>query len=140
MSKIGKLITIAGIAGAAGAGVYYYLNKKDVSVEVGDEAVSTAAETAKDVASFFAEKKEAIVNSREYVQINKSAKDCKDALTKAVKEAAEVFTEKAKEAEDGVGVVSDESKEAAADYDFKDLNEEANEEENEEKADEGEAE
>lgn len=132
MSKIGKLITIAGIAGAAGAGVYYYLNKKDAAVEVGDEAVTTVSETAKDVATFFNEKKEAIVNSREYVQLNKSAQDVKGALTKAVKEAAEVFSERAKAAEDGVGVVSEEEKEAAENYDFKELSEEVTAEEAEE--------
>lgn len=129
MSKLGKLITVAGIAGAAGAGVYYYLNKRDNAVEVGDEAVTTASETAKDVATFFSEKKEAIVNSREYVQLNKTAQEAKDALTKAVKEAAEVFTEKAKAEKDGVGVVSEEAKDAASEYSFKELNDDVTDEE-----------
>ena len=123
MSKLGKLITIAGVAGAAGAGVYYYLNKRDAATEVGDEATTTFSETANDVATFFNEKKEAIVNSREYVQLNKSAHDAKEALTKAVKEAAEVFTERTKAEADKVGVVAEEEKENAEDYAFEEFDE-----------------
>ncbi|MDO4965652.1 MAG: hypothetical protein Q4E51_03000 [Lachnospiraceae bacterium] len=136
MGKITKLLTVATIAGAAGAGVYYYLNKKDQEVVVGDEADDTFSEATKDVKDFFNEKKEAIVNSREYVQLNKTAKDAKDVLTKAVKEAAVVINEKIAEAKDGVGVVADDDKEKAEDFafeEFEEATEEACEAENTEK-------
>lgn len=127
MGKITKLLTVATIAGAAGAGVYYYLNKKDQEVVVGDEADDTFSEATKDVKDFFNEKKEAIVNSREYVQLNKTAKDAKDVLTKAVKEAAVVINEKIAEAKDGVGVVADDDKEKAEDFAFEEFEEAAEE-------------
>ena len=130
MSKIGKLITIAGIAGAAGAGVYYYLNKKEEEaangVEVEGDVVS---QTASDVVDFFKEKKEAVVNSREYIQLNKTAQTAKDALIKTVKEAADVILEKKAEAEEGVGVVTeDEEKEKAEEFEFEEFEEDAAEE------------
>ena len=130
MSKIGKLITIAGIAGAAGAGVYYYLNKKEEEaangVEVEGDVVS---QTASDVVDFFKEKKEAVVNSREYIQLNKTAQTAKDALIKTVKEAADVILEKKAEAEEGVGVVTeDEEKEKAEEFEFEEFEEDAVEE------------
>lgn len=130
MSKIGKLITIAGIAGAAGAGVYYYLNKKEEEaangVEVEGDVVS---QTASDVVDFFKEKKEAVVNSREYIQLNKTAQTAKDALIKTVKEAADVILEKKTEAEEGVGVVTeDEEKEKAEEFEFEEFEEDAAEE------------
>ncbi len=135
MSKIGKLITIAGIAGAAGAGVYYYLNKVDKEAADGVE-VDGVSSTTSDVVDFFKEKKEAVVNSREYIQLNKTAQTAKDTLVKTVKEAAEVIKEKAAEAKDGVGVVADEEeKEKAEDFEFEEFEEEAAEvSEQEEKA------
>jgi len=66
MSKIGKLITVAGVASAVGAGVYYYLNKKEADAAEGVE-VDGVSSAASDVVDFFKEKKEAVVNSREYI-------------------------------------------------------------------------
>lgn len=122
MSKIGKLITIAGIAGAAGAGVYYYLNKREEAaangVEVEGDVVS---QTASDVVDFFKEKKEAVVNSREYIQLNKTAQTAKDTLIKTVKEAADVILEKKADEEAGVGVVAEEEKEKAEEFAFEEF-------------------
>lgn len=124
MSKIGKLITVAGVASAVGAGVYYYLNKKDKEtadgVEVEGDAIS---QTASDVVDFFKEKKEAVINSREYIQLNKSAQTAKDTLMKTVKEAADVILEKKAEAEDGVGVVAEEEKDKAEEFEFEEFEE-----------------
>lgn len=132
MGKLTKLLTVATIAGAAGAGVYYYLNKREKEVVLGDESDDTVSEAARDVKEFFNEKKEAIVNSREYVQLNKTAKDAKNALTKAVKEAAEVINEKIAETKDGVGVVADDVKEKAEDFAFEEFKAEEKESDEEE--------
>lgn len=128
MGKLSRLITISAVAAATGAGVYYYLNKTQLesakNVDPTGEGVTGTGTTAGDsVADFFKEKKEAIMNSREYVSLSKNVSVAKDALVKTVSEAAEIVKEKAAEAKDGVGVVADDVKEKAEDFKFDEFDE-----------------
>jgi len=126
MGKISKLVTVAAVAAATGAGVYYYLNKTQLeSAKDGADAadgVSGTGTTAQDsVSDFFREKRENIMNSREYVTLSKNVSTAKDALVKTVTEAAEIIKEKAAEAKDGVGVVAEDAKEKAEDFSFEEF-------------------
>lgn len=121
MAKLSNILKFVAIGAAAGAGTYYYLKKKDEPIIVGDEAEDTVSDTTKDVMDFFTEKKDQIVNSREYIQLNKSAKEATSAIAKTVMDAAAIIKEKAMEAKDGVGVVADEEKDAAVDYAFEEF-------------------
>ena len=108
MAKLGRLITLSAIAAATGAGVYYYLNKSaEVEKTVNAEDAEATASQSESVADFFKEKRDAIMNSREYVSLSKNLGETKDALVKTVTEAAELIKERAAEAKDGVGVVAD---------------------------------
>ena len=129
MGKFGKLLTVTAIAAATGAGVYYYLNKSQIDAakkdDETDDGISGTGTTAQDsVAGFFKEKKEAIMNSREYVSLKEGANNAKDVLVKTVSEAAEKIKEKAQEAKDGVGVVDSEAKEKAEEFAFEEFDEE----------------
>lgn len=129
MGKLSKLLTLTAIAAATGAGVYYYLNKSQIEAAKKDdgtgEGVTGTGTTAQDsVAGFFKEKKEAIMNSREYVSLKEGANNAKDVLVKTVSEAAEKIKEKAQEAKDGVGVVDSEAKEKAEEFAFEEFDEE----------------
>ena len=128
MGKLSRLVTVAAVAAATGAGVYYYLNKAQMesakNVDETGEGVSGTGTTAQDsVADFFREKREQIMNSREYVSLSKNVSVAKDALVKTVSEAAEIVKEKAAEAKDGVGVVADDVKEKAEDFKFDEFDE-----------------
>ncbi len=130
MGKLSKLVTVAAVAAATGAGVYYYLNKTQMesakNVDETGEGVSGTGTTAQDsVADFFREKRENIMSSREYVTISKNVTTAKDALVKTVTEAAEKIKEKAAEAKDGVGVVAEEAKEKAEDFTLEEFAEDA---------------
>lgn len=129
MGKLSKLLTITAVAAATGAGVFYYLNKSQLesakNVDEDGDGISGTGTTAQDsVADFFKEKKEAIMNSREYVTLRDNAVTAKDALVKTVSEAAEKIKEKAAEAKDGVGIVSDDAKEKAEEFAFEEFDEE----------------
>lgn len=126
MGKLSRLITVSAVAAATGAGVYYYLNKSQMesakSVDETGEGVTGTGTTAQDsVADFFKEKREAIMNSREYVTLSQNVSTAKDALVKTVSEAAEMIKEKAAEARDGVGVVDEEEKEKAEEFEFEEF-------------------
>jgi len=125
MGKLSKLISVTALAAATGAGVYYYLNKSQLESAKkadGAEGVTGTGTTAQDsVADFFREKKEAIMNSREYVTISENVSVAKDALVKTVTEAAEMVKEKAAEVRDGVGVVADDAKDKAEDFSFEEF-------------------
>ena len=126
MGKLSKLITVSAIAAATGAGVYYYLNKSQIesakNVDETGEGISGTGTTAQDsVSDFFKEKREAIMNSREYVSLSQNVSTAKDALVKTVSEAAEKIKEKAAEARDGVGVVADDVKDKAEDFEFEEF-------------------
>ena len=130
MGKLSKFVTWTALTAAAGAGVFYYLNKTQLesAKKTGDgedEVVGTGTTAQDSVADFFREKKETIVNSREYVTLSENAKTAKDALVKTVSEAAEKIKEKANEAKDGVGVVADDVKDKACDFEFEEFKEEA---------------
>lgn len=128
MGKLSRLVTITALAAATGAGVYYYLNKSQIesakNVDESGEGVSGTGTTAQDsVTDFFRDKREAIMNSREYVSLSQNVSTAKDALIKTVSEAAEMIKEKAVEAKDGVGVVADDVKEKAEDFAFEEFEE-----------------
>ena len=125
MGKLSRLVTVAAVAAATGAGVFYYLNKSQIesaNATPEGEGVSGTGTTAQDsVTDFFREKKEAIMNSREYVSLTQNVTTAKDALVKTVSEAAEMIKEKAAEARDGVGVVDEEEKEKAEEFEFEEF-------------------
>lgn len=128
MGKLSRLVTVTALAAATGAGVYYYLNKSQIesakSVDESGEGVSGTGTTAQDsVTDFFRDKREAIMNSREYVSLSQNVSTAKDALIKTVSEAAEMIKEKAVEAKEGVGVVADDVKEKAEDFAFEEFEE-----------------
>lgn len=128
MGKLSRLVTVTALAAATGAGVYYYLNKSQIesakSIDESGEGVSGTGTTAQDsVTDFFRDKREAIMNSREYVSLSQNVSTAKDALIKTVSEAAEMIKEKAVEAKDGVGVVADDVKEKAEDFAFEEFEE-----------------
>ena len=127
MGKLSKLVTVAAVAAATGAGVYYYLNKSQLESAKSEssEGVSGTGTTAQDsVTDFFREKREQIMNSREYVTLSENVSVAKDALVKTVTEAAEMIKEKAAEAKDGVGVVADDEKDKAEDFAFEEFTDE----------------
>jgi len=124
MGKIGKFISVAAVAAATGAGVYYYLNKSQLESAKAEnkEGVSGTGTTAQDsVSDFFREKREQIMNSREYVTLSENVSVAKDSLVKTVTEAAASLKEKATEVMDGVGVVSADDKEKAEDFEFEEF-------------------
>ncbi|MFT3984469.1 MAG: hypothetical protein QM697_11225 [Lachnospiraceae bacterium] len=109
--KFGKFLAFAALAGAAAAGVYFYLNKKD------EKPCDCENDFDDDIENFFDDEKEkaASNSNREYVSLNKSTStdSAKDALKNAVMETAAELKEKAAEAADGVGLVKDAATEAA---------------------------
>ena len=129
MGKLSRLVTVAAVAAATGAGVFYYLNKSQLesakNVDEDGDGISGTGTTAQDsVADFFREKREQIMNSREYVTLSENVSVAKDALVKTVTEAAEMIKEKAAEAKDGVGVVADDGKDKAEDFAFEEFTDE----------------
>lgn len=123
-----KLLSAAAFA-AAGAYAYKayteYKNAKAVSEDSEGFEENTGA---RDVVDFFKEKKDEFLASREYVVLNEKAKSAKDILVKTVTEAAEKFAEKAEEIKDGVGVVSEDEKDSAEDFEFEEFEEDVAEE------------
>ena len=123
MGKLSRLVTLTAVAAAAGAGVYYYLNKDAEAAKVVD--VENPEATQKEsMTEFFKEKREAIMNSREYVSLSRNLGETKDALVKTVTEAAEMIKERAAEAKEGCGVVSEDVAEKAEDFQFDEFTEE----------------
>ena len=129
MGKLSRLITVTAVAAATGAGVYYYLNKNQMeaakNVDESGEGISGTGTTAQDsVTDFFREKREAIMSNREYVNITENVSAAKNTLIKTVSEAAEKIKEKAAEMKDGVGVVADDVKDTAEDFEFEQFEDE----------------
>ncbi|HOO27927.1 MAG TPA: hypothetical protein PLU43_05640 [Lachnospiraceae bacterium] len=123
--KLGRFLAFAAVAGAAAAGVYCYLNKKD------KEPCSCKDDFDDDIEKFFDDEKEKAAPDRGYVSLNKSASDpAKDAIKNAVAKAADELKEKETETADGVGLVKDSSSEAAefAFKEFKNSDEDKKEE------------
>lgn len=110
--KFGKFLAFTAIIGAAAAGVYYYLNREE-----SEEGFKP--DFAKDVDSFFENKK-----TREYVSLDKSvSEENKEALKTAVEQAAEDIKDKAEQVAENIGVIRDDSAEAA-DFAFKEFKDE----------------
>lgn len=110
--KFGKFLAFTAIAGAAAAGVYYYFNREGITEDA-------KPDFAKDVDNFFENKK-----SREYVSLNNVASDeNKEALKNAVEQATEEIKETAEQAAENIGIIRDESAEAA-DFAFKEFKDE----------------
>lgn len=104
-NKFGKFLLATTILGAAAAGAYYYLKREN-------DGKDLKRDFKHDVDSFFENKK-----IREYVSLNKSTcEDAGDALKDAVSEA----TEAVKDAAEDLGIVKDDSQEAA-DFAFKEF-------------------
>ena len=113
--KFGKFLIFTALAGAAAAGLYYYLNREDPD--------SPVADFGRDVDSFFEGKK-----NREYVSLNNTGGDeNKEAMKNVVEQVAEELREKEKEdLSTKTGIVRDESQEAA-DFAFKEFKEDEEE-------------
>ncbi len=109
--KFGKFIFFTALAGAAAAGVYYYLNREDPDSGVSD--------FGRDVDNFFESKK-----NREYVSLgNTGGDENKEAMKNVVEQVAEELREKEKEdLAQQTGIIHDESQEAA-DFAFKEFKE-----------------
>ena len=110
--KFGKFLLFTALAGAAAAGVYYYLNR--------EESESGSSDFGRDVDSFFEGRK-----NREYVSLNNVGGDeNKEAMKNVVEQVAEELREKEQEdLEATTGIIHDDSQEAA-DFAFKEFKEE----------------
>ena len=110
--KFGKFLIFTALAGAAAAGVYYFLNREDPD--------SAASDFGRDVDNFFESKK-----NREYVSLNNAGGDeNKEAMKNVVEQVAEELREKEKEdLAEKTGIIHDDSQEAA-DFAFKEFKEE----------------
>ena len=107
--KFGKFLAFSALLGAAAAGVYYYLNREE-------NPDSEKSDFAQDVDNFFENKK-----SREYVSLNNVvSEENKEALKNAVEKVSEGIKEKAEEVAASVGIIRDDSTEAA-DFAFKEF-------------------
>ncbi len=105
-NKFGKFLLTTAALGAVAAGAYVYLKRENDVKNVKD----LKDEFKHDVDSFFENKK-----IREYVSLNKTTPEEKEVLEDAVSEAAE-----ATEGTEDLGIVRDESQEAA-DFAFKEF-------------------
>lgn len=110
MKKIIKLVTFVGLAGAALAGLWYFLDSRNEEVEEED----LACDETKD---------EEEATERSYVSINADSTSDKEALAKAVTDAVKESIAKADEKAEGLGVVKDDSAEKANDFEFKSFDE-----------------
>ena len=109
--KFGKFLIFTALAGAAAAGIYYYLNR--------EESESGASDFTRDVDNFFEGRK-----NREYVSLNNVGGDeNKEAMKNVVEQVAEELREKEKEEQNTTGIIHDDSQEAA-DFAFKEFKEE----------------
>ncbi|MBQ7582180.1 MAG: hypothetical protein IJU25_05120 [Lachnospiraceae bacterium] len=109
MAKLGKFLVFTALAGAAAAGVYYYLSKDEDSPLTGD--------FSRDVDNFFENKK-----TREYVPLdNEPVDENKAAMKNVVEQVAEELREKEQEdLAEQTGIIRDDSQEAA-DFAFKEF-------------------
>ncbi len=112
MAKFGKFLVFTALAGAAAAGLYYYLNREEEGPLTGD--------FGRDVDNFFENKK-----NREYVSLDNGPVDeNKAAMKNVVEQVAEELREKEQEdLKENTGIVRDDSREAA-DFAFKEFKDE----------------
>lgn len=113
----GRFLAFTALAGAAAAGVYYYLNN-DKNKE------AAKADFAQDVDNFFENKK-----VRDYVSLDKVvSEENKEALKNAVEKATEGIKEKAEQVAEKIGIIREDASAEAADFAFKEFKEESSEE------------
>ena len=116
MKKIGKIMAFVGVAGAALAGLWYFLdNVKKCDCDCNEEEET---ETKKD--------------ERSYVSLEPTEEELaedKESLKKAVVDAVKETQAKAEEAAEGLGVVTEETAEKANDFEFKSFDESKEDEE-----------
>ena len=131
MKKLAKILGVITVAGAAVAGFWYFLDRKNADEE---EFLDLNEDDTKDEAPA----------ERAYVSLDTSSEDAAEAeavakrsLKETVKSVAEDMKQKAEDAAKGVGVVAKEVKETASDFAFKafDKADKEDAEEAEEKAD-----
>lgn len=113
MKKIGKIIAFVGVAGAAVAGLLYFLDRKKEDELFADE---------------FEDEEEAMDSANEertYVSLDTSEEEAMEAeiaakksLKETVKSVAQDMKQKAEDAAKGVGLVKDEEKSEANDFAF----------------------
>lgn len=109
MKKIGKILTFIGIAGAALAGLWYFLDnvKKDDYEDEVDENEEDDEE----------------VSERSYVSLDTSdEKSDREALEDAIKSVVSESIAKAEEEADGVGLVKGDNE--ASDFEFESFDKE----------------
>jgi len=115
MKKFGKIVAFIGVAGAALAGLWYFLdNVKDCEGCCQD---SDEDEEKKD-------------EERSYVSLDPEEKEeDKEALKKAVTDAVKETQAKAEEAAEGLGVVAEDIAKKADEFEFKSFDESKEDEE-----------
>ena len=113
MKKLIKFITLIGLAGAAIAGFWYFLDSRNNNIS--EDSKEDEAEEKDDA------------GERSYVSI-KTEEECKkEALTKAVTDAVKDTIAKADEEAEGLGVVKEDMLDKANDFEFKSFDEKTEE-------------
>lgn len=117
MKKIVRLVTFIGLAGAALAGLWYFLDARNNACDAEDaDATDCESDTTEQE-----DKEEAC--ERAYVSIKTDEASDKEALTKAVTDAVKESIAKADEAAEGLGVVKEDKIDKANDFEFKSFDE-----------------
>lgn len=116
MKKLGRLITFVGVAGAALAGLWYFIDTTKKVRQEEDDTKTSEPEAEKE--------------PRSYVSITPEECACqseldKESLKKNVTSAVEETIAKAEEVADGIGVVKDQ---ATSDFEFKSFDDKDEEE------------
>lgn len=118
MKKFGKFLAFIGIAGAAVAGFWYFLEKSSEG-----EYYSCNCKDADDA-------DDEVETERSYVSLDTSEEKMAEAeaaakrsLKETVKSVAMDMKQKAEDAAKGIGIVKDEEKENASDFSFESFDE-----------------
>jgi len=130
MKNIWKILAFVGAAGAAVAGLLYFLDRKNQDRFFEEELLDD-------------EEDEVVTSSNEertYVSLDTTEEDAvaaeaaaKKSLKETVKSVAQDMKQKAEDAAKGIGIVKDEEKSEANDFAFKSFDENSNAETEEEK-------
>lgn len=113
MKKLGKIIAFVGVAGAALAGLWYFLDNVKGSEEEDD---------------CDAEEKDVADEERSYVSLDPVSEENKEALKKVVTDAVKENQAKAEEAAEGLGLVKDDVAEKANEFEFESFDKDQDEE------------
>lgn len=114
MKKIGKIIAFVGVAGAAVAGLLYFLDRKKEDELFADDFEDDDEEN---IDSANAERTYVSLDTTEEELIEAEAA-AKKSLKETVKSVAQDMKQKAEDAAKGVGLVKDEEKSEANDFAF----------------------